>query len=139
MRCKATMHIHSCKYSIKLHNNTLSLQESPTFLFFANLALSDVIKVAIAQPLTVINLIMQNWILGSFLCYFLPMLHAFPIHATMMTHVVIAIDRYRFIVHPMKSRIPAGLCIIAVWVRRMQTVLPDNYTLISCYILYRRA
>ena len=32
--------------------------------------------------------------------------------------------RYRLILHPFKSRLPAGLCVIAVWVAAVCTVLP---------------
>ena len=101
----------------KLYNN-------PQFFFIANLALSDIIKSAIVLPITLGNLLLQNWIFGSFLCFFLPMMHSFPIHASMLTYMMIAIDRYRFIVHPMKSRVPAGLCTIAVWIVAVCVVLP---------------
>ena len=50
-------------------------------------------------------IIAENWIWGSFMCYFLPMLHSFPIHASMLTFLMIAVDRYRLIVHPMKPRV----------------------------------
>ncbi|ELU08490.1 hypothetical protein CAPTEDRAFT_160415, partial [Capitella teleta] len=100
------------------------LYRSPTFFFLANLALSDFLKAAVVLPITVTTMMFGNWIFGSFLCFSLPMLHSFPIHASMLTHMVIAIDRYRLIVYPMKSRIPAGLCMIAVWVIGVCVVLP---------------
>ena len=93
------------------------LYHDPMYFFLGNLALSDFIKAALVLPLTLSHLLMQNWIFGSFLCYFLPMLHSFPIHASILTYMMIAVDRYRSIVHPMRSRVPAGLCTIAVWVR----------------------
>lgn len=92
------------------------LYHDPLFFFLGNLALSDMLKALVVLPITLANLLLQNWVLGSFLCYFLPMMHSFPVHASMLTYMMIAVDRYRYIVHPMRSRVPAGLCTIAVWV-----------------------
>ena len=100
------------------------LYRVPTFFFLANLALADMIKASIVLPITVTTMLFANWIFGSFLCFFLPMMHSFPIHASMLTYTLIAVDRYRLIVHPMKSRVPAGLCVIAVWVVGVCVVLP---------------
>lgn len=96
----------------------------PTFFFLGNLALSDIIKCLFVLPITMANLIIHDWIYGSFLCYFLPMLQCFPIHASMLTLVMIAIDRYRVVIYPMKTRVPAGLSIIAIWVLSVCVVLP---------------
>lgn len=100
------------------------LYKNPTFFFLGNLALSDILKAAVVLPITVTTMLISNWIFGSFLCFFLPMMHSFPVHASMLTYMVIAVDRYRLIVHPMKSRVPTGLCVIAVWVAGVCVVLP---------------
>ena len=84
------------------------LFRNPTYFFLGNIALSDIIKAGIVLPITIVNLLIQNWIFDSFLCYFLPMIHMIPIHASMLTYVMLAVDRYRFICLPMRSRIPAG-------------------------------
>ncbi len=103
-----------------------------TCFFLGNLALSDILKSGIVLPITLANLLIQNWIFGSFLCFFLPMMHSFPIHASMLNYMMIAVDRYRYIVHPMKSRVPAGLCAIAIWVVAVCVVLP--YAMFIKYI-----
>lgn len=100
------------------------LYHDQTFFFLGNLAFSDLIKCVFVLPMTLANLLIQNWIFGSFMCFFLPMMQFFPIHASMLTFVFIAIDRYRLIVNPFKSRVPAGLCTIAVWVVAVCVVLP---------------
>ena len=41
-----------------------------------------------------------------------------------MSQYVCLFCRYRLILHPFKSRLPAGLCVIAVWVAAVCTVLP---------------
>ena len=107
------------------------LFRDPTYLFLANLAVSDFIKAALVLPLTLANLLLQGWVFGSFLCYALSMLQTFPIHASMLTYVLLAADRYRLVVHPMKSRLPAGLCVLGVWIVSICVVLP-----FAAYIKY---
>ncbi|XP_013406746.2 neuropeptide Y receptor type 2 [Lingula anatina] len=100
------------------------MYKDPLFFLLGNAALSDILKCLFVLPISVSNLTLQDWIFGSFLCYFLPMMQSYPNHASMLTYVVIAIDRYRKVVYPMKSRVPAGLCIIAIWVVSLCLVLP---------------
>ena len=100
------------------------LYKDQVFFFICNIALSDILKCVFVLPITLANLLIQNWVFGSFMCFFLPMLQCFPIHASMLTYLVMAIDRYRLIVLPFKSRAPAGLCIIGVWVAAVCIVLP---------------
>lgn len=107
------------------------LYQDPTYLFLGNLAFSDLIKCVFALPISLANLLVQNWVFGSFMCFFLPMIQFFPIHASMLTFLMIAIDRFRRIVNPFKSRPPAGLCIIATWVGAVCVVLPH-----AVYIKY---
>lgn len=107
------------------------LYHDPTYFFLGNLAFSDLIKCVFVLPISLANMLVQNWIFGSFLCFFLPMIQFFPIHASMLTFLMIAIDRYRLIVNPFKARVPAGLCIIASWVGAICVVLPH-----AVYIKY---
>ncbi|CAG5122349.1 unnamed protein product [Candidula unifasciata] len=100
------------------------LYQDQTYFLMTNLAMADLIKCMVVLPITLANLLIQNWLFGSFLCFFLPMLQCFPVHVSMLTFLTIAIDRYRLIVHPFKSRLPAGLCIIAIWVGAACVVLP---------------
>ncbi|XP_033757143.1 prolactin-releasing peptide receptor-like [Pecten maximus] len=100
------------------------LYKDQTFFFLGNIAFSDLIKCMFVLPVTLSNLLIGNWVFGSFLCFFLPMMQCFPIHSTMLTYLMIAIDRYRLIVTPFKARAPAGLCIIGVWVAAVCLVLP---------------
>lgn len=50
------------------------LYKDETFCYFVNLALSDIVKCAVVLPVSLMVLLIQNWIFGSFLCYFLPMM-----------------------------------------------------------------
>ena len=100
------------------------LYRNPTFFFLGNLAFSDLLKSMVVLPVSLTNLLIEPWLFGSFLCYFLPMMQFFPIHASMLTFLMIAVDRYRFIVHPMQTRMSAGLCTIAIWMVAVCVVLP---------------
>ena len=84
------------------------LYKNPMYLFLGNIAFSDLFMSMIILPITVANLLIENWIFGSLMCYLLPMMHCVPTHASMLTYLMIAVDRYRYIVHPMKSRVPTG-------------------------------
>ncbi|XP_014665182.1 PREDICTED: prolactin-releasing peptide receptor-like, partial [Priapulus caudatus] len=96
----------------------------PTYLLLGNMAVSDITKCVAVLPISLANLLIKNWIYGSFMCFFLPMLQYFPVHVSMLTYLTIAIERYRLILHPIKSRVPAGLCIIGIWVLAVCLVLP---------------
>lgn len=69
------------------------LYHDQTFFLMGNLAFSDLIKCVFVLPITLANLLINNWLFGSFLCFFLPMMQSFPIHASMLTFLMIAIDR----------------------------------------------
>ena len=93
--------LHACVSVVGIAGNSAiiviiirrGLYRNPTFFFIANLALSDLVKAAIVAPITLTNLLLQNFIFGSFMCYFLPMMHSIPIHASMLTYTMLAVDR----------------------------------------------
>ena len=50
------------------------LYKYPTYGYIINLAIADVIKCVLVLPVSLTILLVQNWVFGSFLCFFLPML-----------------------------------------------------------------
>jgi hypothetical protein len=50
------------------------LYRNPTYGYIINLAIADIVKCVLVLPISLTILLVQNWIFGSFLCYFLPML-----------------------------------------------------------------
>jgi hypothetical protein len=50
------------------------LYKDPTYGYIINLAIADVIKCVLVLPVSLTILLVQNWVFGSFLCFFLPML-----------------------------------------------------------------
>lgn len=107
------------------------LYRDPTCFFICNLAISDIIKCLVVLPISLWNVIVLNWVFGSFLCYFIPMLQCIPIYASMLTFLLIAVYRYRFIFYPQTSRIPRLICSLGIWVLTICVVLP-----FSIYITY---
>ncbi|KFM70648.1 Neuropeptide Y receptor type 2, partial [Stegodyphus mimosarum] len=75
----------------------------PMYKYLAFNALNDMLKCAVVLPLALSTTLIQNWVYGSFLCYLFPMLQDIPFHATMLTFVLIAFDRYRQILYPLKQ------------------------------------
>lgn len=52
----------------KLHS------DGATCVYFINLAVADIVKCILVIPFSIMSLLFQNWFLGEFLCYFLPMM-----------------------------------------------------------------
>jgi hypothetical protein len=50
------------------------LYRNPTYGYIINLAIADIIKCVLVLPISLTILLVQNWIFGNFLCFFLPML-----------------------------------------------------------------
>lgn len=94
------------------------------YKYLAFNALNDIIKCLVVMPLALSTTLFQNWVYGSFLCYFFPMLQDIPFHASLLTFLLIAFDRHRQIQYPLKPRLSSFLCMIGVWVATVFAVLP---------------
>jgi len=55
-----------------------------------------------------------------------------PLHVTTMTLVLIAVDRHRKIVHPMRSRFPSPTCCLGIWLFALLVVMP--YPIYTTYL-----
>ncbi|XP_064085816.1 neuropeptide Y receptor type 5-like [Macrobrachium nipponense] len=100
------------------------LYRDPTCAFIMNVGVCNFIMSVFLLPLSLAILLIQNWIFGSFLCYFVPMLQDVPIHATITTLVFLALDRYLLMVHPPKTRVPPFIAVLGIWVLSVCIVLP---------------
>ena len=54
----------------------------------------------------------------------LPVLQDIPMHVSMLSFLLIAVDRYRFMLDPMKPRMPAFVCALGSWLLAVCIVLP---------------
>ncbi|KAK8383941.1 hypothetical protein O3P69_016000 [Scylla paramamosain] len=108
------------------------LYRESTSAYLLNVALCNVLMVTVLLPFSLAILLIQNWVFGSFLCYFIPMLQDVPLHVTMGTLLAVAGDSYRRVVSPHKPPLPPFPAVLATWVLGVCIVLP--YALYMHYI-----
>lgn len=61
-------------FAMVYHIVKYRLYRDPTYAFLINMAIADVIKCVFVLPISLTVLLVQNWVFGKFLCFFLPML-----------------------------------------------------------------
>ncbi|XP_055712349.1 orexin/Hypocretin receptor type 1 isoform X2 [Phlebotomus papatasi] len=103
-----------------------------THSFIVNLAFCHVVQCSVVLPITLMVLLIQNWVFGQFLCFFLPLLQDIPLHVAIITHLLIAWDRMRWLMDPLKARLPAFVCSCATWLAGMVIALP--YPIYTTYL-----
>ncbi|CAF1256312.1 unnamed protein product [Adineta steineri] len=101
--------------------------QTVTNVFITNLALSDILMCCLAVPFTPISAYGNTWHLGRVLCHLVPMSLGISVYVSTLTSLAIAVDRYFVIVHPFRSRMRLGVCIlliIVIWVVGISISLP---------------
>jgi hypothetical protein len=53
-----------------------------------------------------------------------PVLQDIPMHVSTLSFLLIAVDRYRFMLDPMKPRMPSFVCALGSWLLAVCIVLP---------------
>ena len=77
-------------------------------IFIANLAISDILLCCFTMPLTLMDLLTKYWALGSnmeILCKLIGTTQATCVFFSSFSIVLIAVDRYLFILHPTNTQI----------------------------------
>ncbi|KAJ6638993.1 Neuropeptide Y receptor type 2 [Pseudolycoriella hygida] len=103
-----------------------------THAFMMNLSICHCIESAFVLPMTLMVIIVQNWVYGQFMCFFLPLLQDIPLHVVLITHLLIAWDRMRWLGDPLKARLPSFVCSCATWLTGM--VLCSSYC--TCLLIH---
>eukprot|EP00095_Tigriopus_kingsejongensis_P009677 maker-scaffold84_size396325-snap-gene-0.19 protein:Tk09677 transcript:maker-scaffold84_size396325-snap-gene-0.19-mRNA-1 annotation:"tachykinin-like peptides receptor 99d-like" len=88
-------------------------------LYIANLALADVVIALFCIPFQFQAALLQRWDLPDLMCKLCPFLQHLSINASIFTLVIIALDRYRGIIFPLKggySKMRAKGLIACVWI-----------------------
>ncbi|CAF1226342.1 unnamed protein product [Adineta ricciae] len=101
--------------------------QTVTNVFITNLALSDILMCCLAVPFTPISAYGNTWHLGKVLCHLVPMSLGISVYVSTLTSLAIAVDRYFVIVHPFRSRMRLGVCIlliIVIWIVGISISLP---------------
>ncbi|OQV19960.1 hypothetical protein BV898_05965 [Hypsibius exemplaris] len=111
---------------------TKQAQTSRVLHFLTNAAVIDLFKLIFVLPITLANLLLQNFVFGAFLCHALPMLQVFPIHASIITYAGLVYDRHQGIRYPDKRGVPPLFFTVASWILAFCSVLP--YTGFIAYV-----
>ncbi|GIY42832.1 probable G-protein coupled receptor 83 [Caerostris darwini] len=98
-----------------------------TYVFIANLALSDLLMTILNIPFNVARLLLNNWPFGAFICSFVPLMQVTFVYVSTFTMTCIATDRYRIISKPLRPRlttVQAIMIIICIWLLAVVLSLP---------------
>nr|XP_018910014.1 PREDICTED: neuropeptide Y receptor type 1-like [Bemisia tabaci] len=112
------------------------LYTNPTHCYVINLALANIVKCVFVLPISLAIMLIENWVFGSFLCYFAPILQDVPSHVTMLTLFMMAVDRYKYLLDPSKDRLPAYVFATGTWLSGICIALP--YPIYTTYIDFSR-
>ncbi|XP_058830066.1 cholecystokinin receptor type A-like [Topomyia yanbarensis] len=75
-----------------------------TNLFLLNLAVSDLFLGVFCMPFTLVGMLLRDFIFGEVMCKLLPYLQASSVAVSAWTLVIISVERYYAICHPLRSR-----------------------------------
>ncbi|CAH1248910.1 QRFP-like peptide receptor [Branchiostoma lanceolatum] len=89
-------------------------------IFICSLAASDLFITIVCIPVTLMQNMLKNWILGDFMCKLVPFIQTIAVASSVLTLTGIAIERYYAIIHPLKvkyllSKTRAGIILALVW------------------------
>lgn len=90
---------------------------TPCNLLIVNIAVSDLAVASLAAPLRIIE-VFVGWPFGGFLCHLLVPLQDLFVTVSVVTHTTIALERFRAIVRPLKTRLSlrnTKFIIFAIW------------------------
>ncbi|KAK3762870.1 hypothetical protein RRG08_051023 [Elysia crispata] len=95
--------------------------------YILNMAGSDILTCAVCTPLTVVRLVMKNWVLGQALCKMVTSLQCVYVGVSTFTLVALAGDRYCAIIynkHQANFKRCVCLCISLIWLASFCISLP---------------
>ncbi|UXI20869.1 sulfakinin receptor [Sarcoptes scabiei] len=93
-----------------------SSMRSVTNIFIANLALSDILLCLFAVPFTPLYLLIyKEWIFGSIFCRLVPFFQGVSVYTSVLTLMLISIERYMVIIHPFKRHFTVSECVKAIY------------------------
>lgn len=96
-----------------------------------NLTIAFLTQLVVVIPLSLFVLLVHNWVLGSIVCYTLPIIQDIPTYSLTLTLFVLCLDRHQCIRHPDRQRLPISWALGLVWAVSIGLVLPY-----AAYITY---
>ncbi|XP_054164503.1 QRFP-like peptide receptor [Oppia nitens] len=103
---------------------------SVTNMFLLNLAVSDLLLGVFCMPFTLAGVLLKQFIFGPLMCSLISYLQAVSVSVSAWTLVVMSVERYYAICHPLKSRESrqtvshAYKMIALVWISSLVTMAP---------------
>ena len=98
-----------------------------TNIFIANLAVSDLLLVVLNVPFNIAKFLMSDWLFGNAMCVIMNMSLITSVYASTFTLTVIALDRQRVLLYPLRPRIlkSGGLIVVSIiWIVSIIMALP---------------
>ncbi|KAL4640396.1 neuropeptide Y receptor type 2-like isoform X3 [Arapaima gigas] len=85
-----------------------------TNFFIANLAVADLLVNTLCLPFTLMYTLRGEWTFGKTLCFVLPYAQGLAVHVSTVTLNVIALDRYKCIVHHLETKMSKDACLAVI-------------------------
>ncbi|CAH1794855.1 unnamed protein product [Owenia fusiformis] len=101
--------------------------QSVTNMFICDMAIADVIIAIFGVPFQFQAALLQRWVLPHIMCPVAPFVTALSVNISVFSLAVIAVDRYRAVLHPLKpkcSSVTFRVVTIVLWVVGIGSVLP---------------
>ncbi|XP_051578076.1 neuropeptide Y receptor type 6-like [Myxocyprinus asiaticus] len=98
-----------------------------TSVLIANLSVSDILVCVFCLPFTVVYTLMDHWIFGALLCRLMPFIQCVSVTVSVLSLVLIALERHQLILHPSgwKPSVPqAYVAVLIMWLLACVTSLP---------------
>ncbi|XP_061084455.1 neuropeptide Y receptor type 4-2-like isoform X2 [Conger conger] len=98
-----------------------------TSILITNLSVSDVLVCVLCLPVTVAYTLMDHWAFGGALCRLLPFVQCTSVSVSVLSLVLIALERHQLILNPAgwKPSAPqAYLAVVLIWTLACLTSLP---------------
>ena len=92
---------------------------TPRNIFIINLAISDLTLCLFTQPSNLMKVSVHQWLLGGFMCKFVPMFAGTNVFVSTISITAIALDRFQVIVYPTKDsmkKVGTIVALISIWV-----------------------
>ena len=77
----------------------LKESRTTTNVLIGNLAVSDLLMTVLNIPFNIARFVLDNWPFGETLCIVVPIIQSSSAHCSSITMMVIAIERYRSLIH----------------------------------------
>ena len=88
--------------------------QTVTNIFIVNMAFADVLIGIISIPFQFHAALLQRWVLAAFMCPLAPFVQVMTVNVSIFTLMILAIDRYFAVIHPLKPRVSKHIAKIAI-------------------------